>query len=189
MDEPDEIGKTGKLNKLEEFAEEIRQDLAKLSQQYPRGITVAALMDWYGEPVSRCTKVFKVMQKYDDVVVYKNSHGAFALHSKELLQDPLAKVRNNLTTTQVKILDYLLSQPKLPVTTNFSELARTVKCSYGGVTQAIRKLTTMGLIKVIGEPRRGRPDGMSLTTPLRGRSTKNPHLGNFLEMISHNFDP
>lgn len=140
------------MNKLlrvsvESFAHEIQGDLARLIVQNPTGIYFAALADEYGESTARILKACQVLESRQVITVHQAASKAhYILPIGYKVATPFVE----LTELQRRLVLFLLkigSQAKV-VQTNYSQLARIMECSYGGLHTCINRLVALQYLTI-----------------------------------------
>lgn len=142
---------------LESFVWEIQQDLPRLIAEHPQGITVTHLHEEYGESTSRIMRALTTLEQKQKVKIHKavnNSHYILPLH-----YDPKTK-HANLTELQRNLIQFIESTCQKSNTTqlltSYSQLARVLSCSAGGLQNCLLRLQKLGLIEILQPPKQGK---------------------------------
>jgi hypothetical protein len=140
------------MNKLlrvsvESFAHEIQGDLARLIAQNPTGIYFSALADEYGESTARILKACQVLANRQVISVHQAASKAhYILPNNYVVPVPFVE----LTELQRKLVLYLIKIGRVAkaVQTNYSQLARIMGCSYGGLHTCINRLVALEYLQI-----------------------------------------
>lgn len=149
---------------LTDFVDEVRQDLRVLIAEFPAGIYISHLVEWYGESASRCTRVCQILNEEKTVVIQQSASKAYyiipAWQAIATVQYPeLTLLQRQCVLLVQKLLD---SDNAGQLRTNISQLARLLAASYGGVRACIIRLEKLGYLEVRTPSLRGRQDQMLL---------------------------
>lgn len=135
---------------------EIREDIPRLLELYPRGVSLLILVDYYGAPLERVKAAAQSLCTQGVLECYKTGTGAHIYAPAEVLQT-LRWV--DLSEVQRRVCELLLEQCNAcgvtKVKTNFNQLRRILDVSYGGLRAAIEVLERREYIRLIGMTTRG----------------------------------
>jgi len=132
---------------IEAFAHEIAGDLPRLIETNPTGIYFAALADEYGESTARIMKACQVLEGRRVLTVHQAASKAhYVLPTNYVVPVPFVE----LTELQRKLVLFLLKigQNSKLVQTNYSQLARMMNCSYGGLHTCINRLVALEYLTI-----------------------------------------
>lgn len=143
---------------VEEFARELLEDLPKLMEEYPDGIMFSDLREYYGETVSRISNACKLLATDDKIVIRMARHNnARFIMPKDFTT---ASRFPELTVLQRKVLELFIKQCRqyqtTRVRTNYSQLSRSIECSYGGIRTCIDRLSSLGYLTIASPGLRGK---------------------------------
>jgi hypothetical protein len=162
---------------LESFVWEILQDLPRLIAEHPQGITIAHLHEEYGESTARIMRALTTLEQKQKIQVFKavnNSHYILPLN-----YDPKTK-HADLTELQRNLIQFIettcASNNTNQLLTSYSQLARVLKCSAGGLQNCLMRLQKLNLIHILQPPKQGKQ-----LTLLIG-------LGSDQKSVDHNLD-
>lgn len=149
---------------LEDYQREILSDLPQLIEQHPDGIYIADLVEWYGESVNRTIKACQNLSRENRLQLLQAASKAYyvlpnAYQPKEALLE--------LTPLQRQLVMYvarLASRSTInQVKTNYSQLARVLNSSYGGLRACVNRLVALGYLEMHHPSERGKQDQMLLS--------------------------
>lgn len=134
---------------VESFAHELQIDMSRLIREYPNGIYFAALADEYGESTARILKAVQILVDRNVVEVRQAASNAYFVVPKNYKPDvPLIE----LTDLQRKLVAFLYLTSKAAdnrlLSTNYSQLARKMQCSYGGLVTAVNRLVALEYLEL-----------------------------------------
>lgn len=144
---------------MSQYTTEIVNDLPKLVEMYPDGIYLSHLTSYYGETIRRTLRAVHLLQMQQKVKLYRaKSNAHFILpwdyepkHPTEVLA---------LTPLQRSLLRYLVNlcntSAVFEVRTSYSQLARVLESSYGGMRAALSRLESSHFIRIKQASQRGR---------------------------------
>lgn len=146
-----------------DYAREIADDLTTLLQDYPAGIYISHLQEYYGESVSRTHRACHILRDAGVVRLDRAASGAYYIVPSG---SPLPTVLPELTELQRKLAVYLTSLCRkyatVRVRTNYSQLTREMSCSYGGLRACLKRLTDLKYLSIESPSLRGKQDEMIL---------------------------
>lgn len=146
-----------------DYAQEIASDLLDLLKDYPAGIYISHLQEYYGESVSRTHRACHILRDNGVVRIDRAASGAYYIVPSGT---PLPVVLPELTALQRKLAVYLTSLCRRHSTervrTNYSQLTREMTCSYGGLRACLRRLTDLQYLSIESPSLRGKQDEMIL---------------------------
>lgn len=148
-----------KLKKIpvETYAREIKSDLNLLIQQYPEGIYYSTLIEYYGESISRTIKACSILKRNKDVDLYRSvSNAIFILPYGMTPTVPFPVLSGLQRSIVLLILDICTQNKTNRVQTNYSQLARIVKSSYGGLRACLKRLVELEYLQIDNESKRGK---------------------------------
>ena len=146
-----------------EFVKELAEDLPQIVQQdgFPN---ISYLVEYYGETTARVKAACRELEHRGKVVIKRAVNNAYIIVpvselvevSPLLLLTPLQK--------DLLILFARLCQHRKTdtVVTNYSQLARVVKCSYGGLRICVTRLVELKYIEILTTAVRGKQDSMTI---------------------------
>ena len=132
---------------IEAFAHEIAGDLPQLIASNPTGIYFAALGDMYGESTARIMKACQLLEGRSVLTIHQAASKAHYVLPKEY-EVPVPFIE--LTDLQRRLVLFLLEvgrDAKL-IQTNYSQLARKMNCSYGGLHTCINRLVALQYLTI-----------------------------------------
>jgi len=135
---------------MESFVYELRQDLPRLYSEHPTGITFHAIREEYGETIPRIIRATQVLESKGHITIGQNaSREHFMLPACAL---PPSKITPyaDLTDLQRRLFTLLVDSRNPEnnlVRTNYTQLARVLDCSQGGVRSSIDRLTTLKYLR------------------------------------------
>lgn len=140
---------------IEDFAQEILTDLPQLYALYPKGITVGALREEYGESPQRILRAISILERDNHVQVSRT--GQDPNHLQPTIETPtsIAKKESpygSLSELQRRTIIYLTDLCQASQTdrvrTNYGQLARILGASSGGIRTCIARLATLGYLTI-----------------------------------------
>lgn len=150
---------------LDSFVEELEVDLDRLIMEHPAGIYMTHLQEEYGESSARIMKACRTLEQKGIIRLQQAASKAYFItpigHKTDI---PLL----TLTELQRRLLLYLLllgSKSKPPtsrIQSNYSQLARIIKCSTGGIHTCINRLSHLGYIRVVQQSTAGQQQPLIL---------------------------
>ena len=134
---------------IESFAHELQNDIARLIDEYPNGIYYSVLADEYGESVARIVKAVQILIDRQHVEVRQAASNAYFIVPKGYVApQPLIE----LTDLQRRLIYFLymtaVKARNRLLTTNYSQLARIMSCSYGGLITAVNRLVVLEYLEI-----------------------------------------
>lgn len=148
---------------IENFAYEIRQDLPELIAKYPDGILIQHFHDWYGEHPTRILKALTLLERKHALTVHSTASGT---HYAVPVGYTLPTKFPELTDLQRRTLQLLLRTalnavpPTNKVNSNYSQLARLLSCSIGGLQTVLQRLQHYGHISILSTAQQGKQSGL-----------------------------
>jgi hypothetical protein len=142
---------------IQEFADEIAEDLPTLLEQNPGGIYFSELMSFYGETITRVTKAVSILETKGDITLHAAASRAQFIVPKGV---GLTILFPELSVLQRRVAIYartLASQKQVTkVETDYSQLCRIMHCSYGGLRACIKRLQELGYLNIEEQSQRGK---------------------------------
>lgn len=134
---------------LDTFAYEILADLPRLIEQNPTGVYFSALVDEYGESSARIMKACQVLVGKN--LIHLEQAASKAHYIMPIDHKPTVPFIE-LTDLQRRLVLYLLDVAKQKdakaIQTNYSQLARIIECSYGGLHTCINRLVALEYLAI-----------------------------------------
>lgn len=131
---------------MESFVYELRMDLPRLYAEHPTGITYHVLREEYGEPIPRIIRATQLLSDKGHIRIEQNAsreHYILPVNAPH----PREHIRYADLTDLQRRLFIVLSEARNPennlVRTNYTQLARILNCSQGGVRSSLDRLTTL----------------------------------------------
>lgn len=145
----------------QEYAQEIADDLDKLLAEYPAGIYISHLQDYYGESIARTHKACRILEERKAVSLNRSASGAYYIlpigYNSGVDLPELTQLQRKLT---LYLLNLCQKHNTQRVKTNYSQLSREMQCSYGGLRACIKRLADLTYLKVETPSLRGKQDKM-----------------------------
>jgi len=145
---------------LEEYANEILQDLPQLFKQYPAGIFTAQLQDFYGEPITRTLNACRKLASNGNVQLRRTAAGAYCMLPVGVKMLPVWELSPLQLRLATLIRNICIREKTRYLKSNFSQLARQLNCSYGGVRACVFRLHELEYIVIKQPSKRGKQDMM-----------------------------
>lgn len=146
---------------VSDYAKEIITDLDDLIAEYPAGIYIAHLTDYYGETISRTLGAVRLLESQAVVKMSQAVSGAYFVLPIGYI--PIVEMPE-LTEQQRALVIYILrlcQQNKTQlIQTNYGQLARIMQSSYGGLRMRIQRLIDLNYFEMVKEPQRGKQHEM-----------------------------
>ncbi len=160
--------KTDKQIKIRKFARELEADLPDLIEEYPNGIYLSHLTEYYGESVNRVSHAIKILQIKDKVQICRAlSEAVFILPKDYTPPIPFPE----LSDLQRKLLTWvqqtLKDKSATTLLTNYGQISRILECSYGGLRSCLQRLTKSGYLEISAPSLRGKQDSMAIKLGVR----------------------
>lgn len=131
---------------MESFVYELRMDLPRLYEQNPTGITMHTLHQEYGEPIPRILRATQLLKDKGHIVIGQNASREHYILPANAPAPSEHTPYADLTDLQRRLFTLLVTsrnpQNNL-VRTNYTQLARLLDCSQGGVRSSLDRLTTL----------------------------------------------
>lgn len=144
-----------------DYCNEISNDLDELIKEFPYGISVSNLHEYYGESIARTMRAIHILSNQSLVTIHQSTTKAYYIVPtgfKFTVPFP------ELTELQRKLALYILQLCHKANTnriqTDFSQLSRIMDCSYGGLRACIKRLTMLGYISLNSPSLRGKQTEM-----------------------------
>lgn len=159
---------------IETFAWEVYNDLPKLIEEHVTGVYISHMQEYYGESAARVMKACQILQERGKVVLAQAASNAHYIIPPDYVC-PVPFIE--LTDLQRKLVLYLHRTCRFQHTrqmrTNYSQLARIMNCSYGGLHTCTARLVDLGYLIITEPSKAGKQNQLliTLTGPLL-----DPHL-------------
>lgn len=139
-----------------QFRDEIMSDLPRLIAEHPNGVYLSHMQEEYGESTARIKTVLEGLATDGKLTLLQSaSHSFYVLPTN--YKPPTA--HPELTPLQRMVLFYLQQLSAHSAThqirSNYSELARIIKCSHGGIKSCLERLETLQHIRIVNPSSRG----------------------------------
>ena len=141
---------------MAKFAKEIFNDLNLLMQTYKYGILLSDLQEYYGEPIPKIRGACKLLENVGKVIIEQNGNGSYFVVPKAL-EDiiPIAQLSILQRQTIVFLVKTCNKNKTNKIQTGYYQLARVLKCSFGGLKGSLQRLQTLGFLVIEQESTRG----------------------------------
>lgn len=142
---------------MESFVYELRMDLPRLYREHPTGISMNALHEEYGESIPRILRATQILEEKGVITIGQAENKVhFILPANKQLLPPIPY--STLTPLQRSLFQLLVkSALNNRVRTNYTQLARILKCSQGGVRSSIDRLEHLHYLSLVEPVQPGKP--------------------------------
>lgn len=151
-----------KLIPMSELAEEIFGDILDLMKEFPTGIRIADLMEYYGESSARCLVACQLLDAKGRINLFKNHANVYQIKS---IDTPHTSI-DNLTPLQKKCVEFVhrccVQHGVLAVRTNYAQVARQIESSFVGIQAIVHRCALNGFIVIDQKSVRGQSDALIL---------------------------
>lgn len=141
---------------VETYAQEIADDLPALMCEYPVGIYLTNLQEYYGESSIRTAKACQILERRGVIRIFQAASKAYYILPAHV--DP-STILAELTPQQRKVAQFMQQTARITennrLRTDYTQLARILDCSYGGLQATIQKLVALGYLSIETPPKRG----------------------------------
>lgn len=144
-----------------EYAEEIAADLPTLMSEYPSGIYISHLQEYYGESVSRTHRACHILANNQVAALDRAASGAYYITpTGQPLSVPLPELTDLQRRLALFALKLCREHSTTRLRTNYSQLSRRLNCSYGGLRACLRRLSDLKYLSIESPSQRGKQDEM-----------------------------
>lgn len=147
---------------LRDLMAEIRRDLPDLFKENPNGLSIPYLSSWYGESTQRIMKAVKGLEEKEKLHVRQAANKTFYIVPWDYEDDGMA----DLTELQRKLVRFVWLTIKNgqsdSLKTNYSQLSRLLKSSYGGMVLRVQRCVDLGYLTIDHPSLQGRADTLIL---------------------------
>lgn len=159
---------------VEQFAQELVQDLPKLIAEHPAGVYVHHLHEYYGESPARILRAASLLETSKHIRVEQaanNSHYIvpYDYHPKVQFVE--------LTDLQRRTIEFIIAtiteQRAKTLQTNYSQLARLMVCSSGGIRTCLYRLVQLEYLQILSPSKQGKQSELLLAL---GKKISHPDL-------------
>lgn len=149
---------------VDEYAQEIADDLEVLISDHPSGIYISHLQEYYGESISRTNKACQILVQRQVVTLHQAASKAhYIVPTGVELAVPLPELTALQRKLALYLVDICIKHATTRVRTNYSQLSREMHCSYGGLRACLRRLTDLQYLFIESPSLRGKQDEMILS--------------------------
>lgn len=140
---------------FDSFVKEIGDDIPTLMVDYPEGVYITHLLEYYGESISKIMRAVKTLEKQGKVELHRNVSNALYLIPVDYKVPAailsLSPLQRKLLCIIIEVSKYNERVKKTPIwETSLAHICRAVPCSMGGLHNALTTLTRLGLVSRIG---------------------------------------
>lgn len=167
---------------MAKFAKEIFNDLNLLTQTYKYGILLSDLQEYYGEPMPKIRGACKLLENVGKIIIEQNGNGSYFV-VPTALEDiiPIAQLSDLQRQTIVFLVKTCNRSKTNKVQTGYYQLARVLKCSFGGLKGSLQRLQTLGFLAIEQESTRGHQN--ELLIRIESAPLSNKHILAIIEGI------
>lgn len=139
---------------IEGFAHEILQDLPRLMEEHPTGVSIHHLHQEYGERSARILKAISILEAKEKVTVHKAANNSsYILPIEGGQPTEFGDLSDLQRRTVIFIRDTCLKAGTTRLSTNYMQLMRIMNCSPTGLRTCVDRLVQLGYL-VIEQPSR-----------------------------------
>lgn len=142
---------------MQDLVREMRADLPSLFKDHPDGIPFSYLSSWYGESVQRIKSACVVLEERDKVKIHR------AANKTQYILPPNALSRellSDLTPRQRQLVNFVAGEletsKKDLLYTNYAQLSRLLRSSYGGMQLRVLRCVELDYLKVVSPSKAGK---------------------------------
>lgn len=148
---------------LEAFAHEILVDLPTLIVDHPAGVYFADLQEEYGESTARIMKACQLLASKEQLTIQQaasKAHYVLPKGYKPAVQFiELTELQRRLI---LFLIDLATKASTRSIQTNYSQLARIMLCSYGGLHTCINRLVALNYLEIVQQSAAGQQNQLIL---------------------------